>query len=683
LEQYQEEVKKHLDACKSSSLDEEAENFSKALRVSADLVIGSQKNNKKPWISQKTLALVEERHHIKSNERFSSSKKTEYNRLTHQIRHSMNTDYENWCNERCEEIESLQKTHRVREMHQKIKELTCSNKLKDAATVIGSKEGKLLTTDAAIRDRWSEYCNELYNFDLKVDPTILDSLWKDQTQEPIADLLMCEVTDAIAKLKKGKAAGIDGVVAELIKGGGDAVASSMFDICQKAWNEEKFPSIWCKSVIITLPKKGDLRLCENHRTISLISHSSKVLLEIIRKRLKPYIEGNLSHTQAGFRPGRGTIEQIHTWKQLAERYLETQNGQLVNVFIDFKKAFDRVWHMGMFRVLQHYNIPRKLCTLIKSLYDQAVSAVRIGSDISDWFSQSVGVRQGCILSPDLFNLFLEHILAEAKEAFDTEYGVLVNGERVTDLCFADDIDVVSDSIPNAQNMLHHINESSKHYGLEISKEKTKAMLVSTETMTLDMKIDGSPIEQVSQFKYLGSYMTNDNSSAIDIRSRIAQAMAALQKLEYVWKNNRISLMTKLRLLDSTVIPTAIYGCETWTIHKHDMQRIKAFGMKCLRRILGVHWSDHVPNADICFRTNRSEDFVPNIVKKRQHTWLGHVLRMDGERLLLKSLQAHGLDTRKKGRPKTRWLDSVLGYSGLSLPQALIVARNRNDWRRSF
>ena len=67
----------------------------------------------------------------------------------------------------------------------------------------------------------------------------------------------------------------------------------------------------------------------------------------------------------------------------AERYIEVQNGELLDVFIDFKKAFDRVWHTGMFRVLQHYNIPRKLTALIQNLYSQAVSAVRIGNDISD------------------------------------------------------------------------------------------------------------------------------------------------------------------------------------------------------------------------------------------------------------------------------------------------------------
>src|SRR5213083_390835 len=245
----------------------------------------------------------------------------------------------------------------------------------------------------------------------------------------------------------------------------------------------------------------------------------------------------------------------------------------------------------MLRVMRHYNIPAKLCSLIKSLYDQAISAVRVGKDISDWFSQTVGVRQGCTLSPDFFNLFLEHILSEAKEDFD------------------DDIDIMSETVDSAQSMLHQINDASSRYGMDISKEKTKSMLVADKQRVLGIKLANSDIEQVSQFKYLGVGVTSDNSSTIDIRSRLAQAMAVLQKLDYLWRGKKISLATKLRLLDSNVIPIATYGCETWTILKHDMLRIQAFGHKCLRKLLGIYWSGHIPNKEVCERTNRRENFT--------------------------------------------------------------------------
>ena len=103
------------------------------------------------------------------------------------------------------------------------------------------------------------------------------------------------------------------------------------------------PTPWTQSLIITIPKKGSLQLCQNYRTISLISHSSKVMLKVILNRLKPQAEEIIAEEQAGFRAGRSTTEQIFNLRILCEKYLQHQQN-LCHVFIDFKKAFDRVWH---------------------------------------------------------------------------------------------------------------------------------------------------------------------------------------------------------------------------------------------------------------------------------------------------------------------------------------------------
>jgi hypothetical protein len=476
-----------------------------------------------------------------------------------------------------------------------------------------------------------------------------------------------------------KAPGIDGVCSELIQNGGKAAVLGIHAICQRAWEEETFPELWTKSVIVTIPKKGDLQLCENYRTISLVAHASKILLEIIRRRLKPHIEMHLSEEQAGFRPGRSTVEQIFMWRQLAERYIEAQDGVLVNVFIDFKKAFDRVWHEGMFRVLQHYNIPRKLTAMIQNLYSQAVSAVRIGSDISEWFRQTVGVRQGCVLSPDLFNLFLEHVLGEALEAY--QGGALINGRHVSNLRFADDIDLMGETVADAQDILHAVHLSSRRHGLEINIDKTKVLTVARVTQCTDITIENQKLEQVSHFKYLGTEVTEQNSSVTDIRCRTAQALAAASNLSQIWRNRGISLRTKLRLLDCLVVPIALYGCETWSVNKADLRKLQAFGMKCLRKILNITWHDHITNHEVSIRTSRAEGYIVDIVQKRQHAWLGHVLRMHGSRLPKTSLQAHAHKTRYRGRPRQSWLDTALAGSNLDLKDAIRMANNREEWRR--
>ena len=105
---------------------------------------------------------------------------------------------------------------------------------------------------------------------------------------------------------------------------------------------------------------------------------------------------------------------------LAKKYTELQNGELYFVFIDFKKAFDRLWHESMWRIMENYGFKPKLIALLENLYKRIESAVIVDHDIFDWFKQTVGVRQSCIMSPDLFNLYLEHILRVALDGLGLE-----------------------------------------------------------------------------------------------------------------------------------------------------------------------------------------------------------------------------------------------------------------------
>ena len=108
------------------------------------------------------------------------------------------------------------------------------------------------------------------------------------------------------------------------------------EISNRIWRTGEWPTPWTQSLIITLPKKGNLQLCQNYRTISLISHSSKVMLKVILNRLKPQAEEIIAEEQAGFRAGRSTTEQIFNLRILCEKYLQHQQN-LYHVFIDFKK----------------------------------------------------------------------------------------------------------------------------------------------------------------------------------------------------------------------------------------------------------------------------------------------------------------------------------------------------------
>ena len=100
--------------------------------------------------------------------------------------------------------------------------------------------------------------------------------------------------------------------------------------------------------------------------------------------MKPYVEAILAEEQAWFRPGRSTVGQVFALKILIQHRIEKKDGKVFAVFIDYKKAFDRIWHDGLFSVLQQYGIPRKLINIIRDLYSKAKSCNRVNNNLADW-----------------------------------------------------------------------------------------------------------------------------------------------------------------------------------------------------------------------------------------------------------------------------------------------------------
>ena len=229
-----------------------------------------------------------------------------------------------------------------------VKDLTITKK--GRASTIQDKSGKSLTEDQEILTRWTEYCSDLYNHETQGDCAVL--IGPQSTNQDNLPILREEVEAAVTSLKKRKSAGVDNIPAELVQAGGEAMIDALHIICSKIWQTGKWPTQWTQSLIITLPKKGNLQMCQNYRTCtnSLISHPSKVMLKILLNRLQPQAEEIIAEEQAGFRTGRSTTEQKFNLRVLMEKYQQHQQD-LYHVFIDFKKAFDRVWHAALWTTM--------------------------------------------------------------------------------------------------------------------------------------------------------------------------------------------------------------------------------------------------------------------------------------------------------------------------------------------
>ena len=308
----------------------------------------------------------------------------------------------------------------------------------------------------------------------------------------------------------------------MIKASGDEGVEVYHKLCAKIWKSEQWPSDWKIAIFITLPKKGDLLMCSNYRTISLVSHASKILLDVLLKGMGNKLEEEVSNTQSGFRKNRGTRDHIFNLRMIIQKYREI-NASLHTSFIDYSKAFDCVNHEQMWQTLKEMNFNQKLINLIRSLYESQQSAVRLECGTSEWFPVTKGVRQGCILSPHLFSLYTEGIMREVSldHRKDNYEEPSIQGVHLKDLSFANDTALISTTPTGLENY---------EKGLFLNIKKTKIMDIDKCKKEARIAIGGEEIERVSNFEYLGARIEAHGKSTPEIRRRLAMATTRLTKM---------------------------------------------------------------------------------------------------------------------------------------------------------
>ena len=180
----------------------------------------------------------------------------------------------------------------------------------------------------------------------------------------------------------------------------------LHSICQEIWKIQQWPQDWKRSVFVPIPKKGNSKECSNYYTFAFISHTSKVMFKILQARLQLYMSHELPDVQAGFIKGKGTRDQIANIHWIIETAREFQKNIC---FIDYVKAFACVNHNKLENSSRDGNTRSPQC-LLRNLYAGQEATFRTGPETTDLFQIRKGLRQGCILSPCLFNLYAEYIM---------------------------------------------------------------------------------------------------------------------------------------------------------------------------------------------------------------------------------------------------------------------------------
>ena len=228
-----------------------------------------------------------------------------------------------------------------------------------------------------IRLRWENYCTKLFGR----EGYEREDMAKGE-EEPA--VLESEIAAAIKKLKTGKAMGLDEIPAEALKAGGMTVVKAMKKIIDEIWTTGHWPAQWVISELVPLPKVPGTQDCTKYRTVSLISHASKILLEIMRKRLQHYLTPEIAEEQFGFTPGKGTTDAILIARNIIQKVAKKQDEDKVwFLLVDYSKAFDTVYHDALWETLGSLGVPQHLTWLLKGLYDNATGVVRV-DDKAHW-----------------------------------------------------------------------------------------------------------------------------------------------------------------------------------------------------------------------------------------------------------------------------------------------------------
>lgn len=258
---------------------------------------------------------------------------------------------------------------------------------------------------------------------------------------------------------------------------------------------------------------------------------------------------------------------------------------------------------------------------------------------------------------------------------DLSGGLNIGKKIVKDLRFADDIDILTTKELDLQEQLNSLNESGKEHGLFMNKGKTKVMVMGDKA---DTELDGEKIECVDQFVYLGSLITSDNDCSKEIGRRIAIAQSSFASLNELWKSGNISIEVKLKLLTTCVFSTLLYACETWTLKQRDIAKLKAFEMRCYRKILKIGWRQKVTNERIRKDLRRGKTIF-DVVKERKLGLFGHICRMREERLIKMMVERNRNWKQRVGRPARRWIDDIKEWLGVGEWTAMKMAKERKGF----
>lgn len=610
----------------------------------------------------------------------------------------------NQATKRQEFSENLRSADAKGKLFRVVKQMVRKNKDVAGGSCIRNKEQKVITEENEIKEVWKEYFEKLLNEEFHWDRNGLET--GDAVNGPCERISMEEVRSALEASKSGKAAGPSDVVVEMVTASGESGLQWVTDICNEVVTSGKIPDDWRKSWIVTVYKgKGDALECGSYRGIKLLDQVMKVFERVIEKKVRDRVK--LDDMQFGFRSGRGTTDAIFIVRQVQERFL-AKNRDLWMAFVDLEKAFDRVPREVLWWALRSAGVDEWIVNVIRAMYCDAYTSVKLQGCQSSEFEVKVGVHQGSVLSPLLFVIVLEELSKKFRVGLPWE------------LLYADDLALIAESEEKLVEKIRCWKKGMEEKGLRVNVAKTKVLMCRKKCGQVEEsgkypcgvckkgvgrnsilcricgkwvhhKCSGikgklrntefkcaaciaglqndrsvkrelvitpdTSLETVDRFCYLGDMVGAGGGAEEASRTRVKCAWAKFNELMPILTSRGASLRTKGRIYTACVRSAMVYGSETWAMKVEDLHRLERTERMMVRWMCGVTLKDRKGSEDLLGRLGIES--IAEVVRRSRLRWFGHVERMSAANWVSACREIEVAGCRGRGRGRKTWHECVV------------------------
>uniref|UniRef100_A0A670ILE0 Reverse transcriptase domain-containing protein n=1 Tax=Podarcis muralis TaxID=64176 RepID=A0A670ILE0_PODMU len=373
-----------------------------------------------------------------------------------------------------------------------------------------------------------------------------------------------EIEEAIQKMQLGKSPGPDGLTARYYKALKECLVQPLKEVCNEILEGKKAPETWKEAFISLIPKtETEKNQVKNYRPISLLNVDYKIFADILAKRLKKVLIGEIHKDQAGFLPGRHMSDNVRNIIDIVELLEMNINRKAVLIFVDAEKAFDNICWSFMKKNLQGMGVGQGFENGIGAIYSEQKARLIVNNVVTEEIAIEKGTRQGCPISPLLFILVLEVLLNMIRKD-QLVKGIQVGVKEYKLRAFADDL-VLTLQQPNTstKRVLDLIEIFGQVAGFKLNKQKTKVLEKNLTNEEKETFQNETGLEIAKKVKYLGVNLTAKNVNLF--KDNYDKCWTEVKKDLDIWSRLKLSLLGRIAVIKMNVLPRMLFLFQTLQI----------------------------------------------------------------------------------------------------------------------